>query len=325
MTAFFSRDKTSIPPGEAASSRLLWLDCARGIAVVLMVIYHLSWDLSFHHFIEAKVNQELGWRIFARGIAASFLMLAGYSLWLAHGRGFKADKFWRREGILIAAAALVTAGTWYAFPDSYVFFGILHAIAASSLIGLIFLRLPVLVTLLAAAAALAAPFFLAAPAFDAPLLAFIGLRTYPPTTNDYVPLLPWVSPLLLGIALGRLVPSLAIRRSIAPDLGAIGRGLRFLGRHSLLIYLLHQPILFGATTLAAGYFKPAINDAEGDFLSGCEASCVKQGTPRATCIEICFCTVDGLKATGAFKSIAAGARDKATIDAIGQMSRTCQR
>ena len=305
--------------------RLLWLDLGRGLAVVLMVIYHFSWDLSFHHFIEAEVNKELGWRIFARGIAASFLTLAGYSLWLAHGNGIRWPAFWRREAIIAAAALVVTIGTWYAFPDSYVFFGILHAIAASSLIGLFFLRLPAWLTLVVAAGVLAAPIYLAAPAFDAPALAFIGLRTYPPTTNDYVPLLPWLSPLLLGIAIARLVPALATAYSGWPGLGAFGRALRFVGRHSLLIYLLHQPILFGATTLAAQYLKPAVNDAEGDFLSGCEASCVKQGTPRATCIEICFCTVDGLKATGAFQSIAAGARDKATIEAIGQMSRVCQR
>ena len=202
--------------GVQPAARLSWLDMARGIAVILMVIYHFSWDLSFHKFFDFDVNQVLGWRIFARGIAASFLFLAGFSLWLAHRNGFKAQAFWRREIILIAAAGLVSLGTWYAFPSSYVFFGILHCIAASSLIALLFLRLPGWVTLFAAVLVLVAPFTLANEAFNAPLLAFIGLRTVPPMTNDYVPLLPWLSPLLAGLAAGQLLPGLAM-----PDLGQV--------------------------------------------------------------------------------------------------------
>lgn len=304
--------------------RLRWLDLARGLAVILMVVYHFSWDLSFHGFLDFDVNRVLGWRIFARGIAASFLFLAGFSLWLAHGRGFRPAAFWRREIILVLAAGLVTLGTWYAFPSSYVFFGILHCIAASSLIALLFLRLPGWVTALAALLVLIAPFTLANEAFNAPLLAFIGLRTVPPATNDYVPLLPWLSPLLAGLAAGQLIPALA-RATEAGSISTVERGLRFLGRHSLIIYLIHQPLLFGATSLAASYIKPGVNDASGEFLSACEASCVKKGGLRQTCIETCFCTLDGLEKTGAWSAIARGATDPQTLAAINQMSAVCQK
>ncbi|MBY0612331.1 MAG: DUF1624 domain-containing protein [Beijerinckiaceae bacterium] len=309
--------------------RLRWLDLARGIAVILMVIYHFSWDLSFHGFLEFDVNQVLGWRIFARGIAASFLFLAGFSLWLAHRNGFRSQSFWRREIILVLAAGLVTLGTWYAFPSSYVFFGILHCIAASSLIALLFLRLPGWVTALAAVLVLAAPFTLANEAFNAPLLAFIGLRTVPPATNDYVPLLPWLSPLLAGLAAGQLLPFLArpvpAKPAPANTPSRLDQALAFLSRHSLIIYLVHQPLLFGATSLAASYIKPGINDVSGEWLSDCEAKCVREKKPRQTCIETCFCTLDGLEKTGAWTAIAKGATDPQTLSAINQMSAVCQK
>lgn len=328
MTTLFQLVREpSVPSAATAGSRLFWLDLARGIAVLAMIVFHFGWDLSFNRFIAVDVNQDEGWRLFARCIAATFLALAGFSLWLAHRHGIRWPAFWRREGVIVAAAALVTLGSYFAFPDSYIFFGILHAIAAASLVGLAFLRLPALVTLAAALFCLLAPRYLSAPAFDAPLLAFLGLRTFPPTTNDYVPLFPWLAPFLLGVALGRLLPALsgdAARRAGA-SLGVLGRVLRWAGRNSLVIYLLHQPILFGATTLAAEWMKPGINDAEGEFLSACEANCVKQGSPREACIQFCFCTVDGLKKTGVFPAILKGARDKQTLDAITEMSRACQR
>ena len=318
MTAFSSRD---LQP--ASRGRLLWLDLARGIAVIAMVVYHLSWDLSFNQLIETEINEAFGWRLFARAIAASFLALSGFSLWIAHGRGVNWLGFWRREGLLVAAAALVSLGTWYAFPDAYVFFGILHCIAAASLIGLACLRLPVLATLAVAALCLAAPSFLASERFDPPLLAFLGLRTTPPRTNDYVPLLPWLAPFLMGLAAARALPASATGRGRDP--GAFGRAVRVLGRHSLLIYLIHQPLLFGATSLAASWLAAPRNDAAGAFLSACEADCVRQGTLRQTCVETCFCTLDGLEKTGAWTAIAKGATDPKALEAIRRMSSVCQR
>ena len=132
------------------------------------------------------------------------------------------------------AAAAITVATWFAFPATFIFFGILHAIAATSLVGLLFLRLPVVITLLAAAAAVAAPLYLRAPLFDHPALWWVGLSVNIPRSNDYVPLLPWLAPALLAFAdIGvRLIPT-------ANEL-KLGVVTAFLGVPVFLAYLLKE-------------------------------------------------------------------------------------
>ncbi len=150
--------------------RIPLIDQARGVALIAMAIYHFTWDLGFFGYIEPETATTGGWRIFARLIAGSFLFLVGFSLVLGHQQGFRPRPFLIRLGKIGLAAAAITVATWFAFPQTFIFFGILHAIAAASLIGLVFVRLPVVVTLLAAAAAVAAPLYLRAPLFDHPAL-----------------------------------------------------------------------------------------------------------------------------------------------------------
>ena len=107
-----------------------------------MIVYHFSWDLSFLQLIATNILQVPAWRWFARGIAGSFLILAGFGLTLAHARGFRRAPFLRRLMKVGGAALAVTLVTYFAFPESYIFFGILHCIAVSSVLALPFLRLP---------------------------------------------------------------------------------------------------------------------------------------------------------------------------------------
>src|SRR5688572_15752760 len=133
-------------PAAAASrpARLPAIDAARGVAIVAMVVYHFAWDLGFFGFISADVGGDLGWRIFARSIAGSFLALVGVSLVLATRNGLNRGRFLRRLGVIAAAAAAITLVTRIVFPETYIFFGILHAIAVSSVLGLAFVRAPIL-------------------------------------------------------------------------------------------------------------------------------------------------------------------------------------
>ena len=124
-------------------------------------------------------------------------------------------------------------------------------IAAASVIGLVFLRLPAVVSLVAAAAAIAAPFYLRSPAFDAPWLWWVGLSETLPRSNDYVPLLPWMGVVWWGLATGRWV--CANRPGWlggSGQGGAPGRFMALWGRWSLSYYLLHQPVLMGVVGLA---------------------------------------------------------------------------
>ena len=186
-----------------AWSRLPWLDAARGLAVVAMVAYHFVWDLGNFDYIDRHFPYTLGFKSVGHGIALSFLFIAGVSLVLAHERDASFRPFWRRLARIVAAALLVTLGTYLVFPEAFVFFGILHCIAAASLLAVPFLFLPWPAALLAAAAAFLAPHFLTSPFFDAPWLSWLGLSTIEPTTNDYQPLLPWSGGVLAGVAFAK--------------------------------------------------------------------------------------------------------------------------
>ncbi|MEY3526052.1 MAG: hypothetical protein RI997_161, partial [Pseudomonadota bacterium] len=163
------------------------LDLARGWAVVAMVVFHFTWDLSYFQLISYDISTETSGRIAAHLIAGSFLFLSGVGLALAHRGGLKSDAYLKRLGRIALAAALVSVGTWFAMRDDWIFFGILHCIALTSLAALPFLGLPVWVIAGAAIISLAAPFLLNFPIFDASWLYWLGLNTTLPRTNDYVP------------------------------------------------------------------------------------------------------------------------------------------
>ncbi len=184
--------------------RLGRIDIARGIALIAMAIYHFGWDLEFFGYMAPATTAQGGWKLFARCIASSFLFLVGFSLVLAHGRGIRWRPMAKRLLQIIAAAAAISAVTWYMTPDSFIFFGILHQIALASVLGLLFLNLPPGLTAAVAVLVVAAPHYLASDFFNTPILAWVGLSTVPPRSNDYVPLFPWFGAVLAGIAAARI-------------------------------------------------------------------------------------------------------------------------
>jgi uncharacterized membrane protein len=227
-------------------ARIPALDIARSAALVAMVVFHFTFDLElFGHLAPGTTTLPGPWRALAVATAGSFLFLAGVSLWLAHGQGIRWRAFWRRFAIIAAAALAVSVGTYVAFPDAFVFFGILHSIALCSLFGLAALRLPPLLTLALAVVVFYAPDFARSAAFDAPWFWWTGLQTVPLRSVDYEPVFPWFTPVLAGIALAKWAEAAGLWSRLAVE-GEPGRAARLMswpGRHSLVIYLVHQPIL----------------------------------------------------------------------------------
>ena len=235
--------------------RLAALDAARGAAVAAMVVYHFCWDLSFFGMVDWPLLSHWAWLAARTAIAGSFLAISGASLVLASVGGLDRRRYGRRLAVLAAAAGLISLATWIAFPNSWIFFGILHHLAVASLLGLVFVRLRgawALVTAAVAVFAFLARDWLVAPIFDMPGLRWLGLMTHSPQTNDYVPLVPWFGYYVFGLVAARSVADfrpglltvaepLARRAWIAP--------LRWAGRHSLMVYLLHQPVLMGMLAL----------------------------------------------------------------------------
>jgi uncharacterized membrane protein len=227
--------------------RIAGLDVLRGLAILAMIVYHFAFDLELFGLADLGATEHWAWIAFVRTIPASFLIIAGISLTLAAEGGLNWPGYWWRIFYLGAAATLITVVSYFADPDAIIWFGIIHCIAVSSVIGLVFLRLPPLVTLLAAAAILVGPLF-ATPALNAPALLWLGLGTEAPPSNDYNPLFPWLGFMLIGIAVARLVAPYAANGPWAQwrPHDKAGQMLALAGRHSLLIYLVHQPILIGA-------------------------------------------------------------------------------
>ncbi|MDP3262281.1 MAG: heparan-alpha-glucosaminide N-acetyltransferase [Tabrizicola sp.] len=232
-------------PAPTPQPRIAALDLARTLAVMGMVVFHFTFDLQMFGHIAPGTIQLPFWYYFARLVAGSFLFLAGVSLWLAHGRGIRWPAFWRRLLMVAGGAALVSIASIWVTPGGFIWFGILHAIAIASLIGLVFLRLPALVTLAAATLAFTLPWIATDARFDSLWLIWLGLAETRPFMADYVPLLPWLAPFLAGIALGRIGSKSGLWARLTRATGPTFRTLTFPGRHSLVIYLLHQPLLVG--------------------------------------------------------------------------------
>lgn len=231
----------------ARRARYQALDAARGLAIVAMVVFHFAWDLYYFGISPVDVTSDPGWEVFQKLILTSFLLLVGAGLVLSHGDGIRWRSFWRRFAVILAAALLVTAGTYWMFPDYFVYFGVLHAIALFSLMALPFVRLPGPLTALVALAVIAGSFAWSSPDFEVRWLAWIGFWPVPPPTTDIVPIFPWFGVVLLGIAGTRgLLASRAaepIRHWRSNALAV--RGLALLGRWSLPVYVLHQPLMIG--------------------------------------------------------------------------------
>ncbi|MGJ0533419.1 heparan-alpha-glucosaminide N-acetyltransferase [Methylocystis sp.] len=271
------------------------LDAARGLAVLAMVVFHVIWDLAHFGYAPANLPWSAPVKIFGHSIAFAFLFIAGVALVLANRDSMRWPAFWRRFALIGAAAALVTAGTYALFPTSYVFFGILHCIAVASLIAAPLLFAPWPVAFACAAFFLLAGEFFASSAFNADWLQWIGLSTSEPMTQDWRPLFPWAGALLLGVAMGKLaIPVYEERLGVSGEganplpTRAKGEWLPFLGRHSLFIYLAHQPALFALLMGLAYLIPPAVDATE--FVASCEAHCMEEGGEGKTCHDACACT-----------------------------------
>lgn len=228
-----------------SGGRIPALDLCRTVALVGMAVFHFGFDLEAFGHIPPGTMTSGFWYYYARGVAGSFLFMVGISLWLAHGRGIRWRPFLKRLGQIVAGAVLVTVATRQAFGPAFVFFGILHSIALSSVIGLAFLRLPAVLTLAAAVLAFYLPDLVAGDAFAAPWLAWTGLAPYAVYSVDFIPTFPWLAPVLAGIALAKLADQAGLWQRLRAWSGAddVPGWLVWPGRHGLFVYLIHQPIL----------------------------------------------------------------------------------
>ncbi|MDI9614200.1 heparan-alpha-glucosaminide N-acetyltransferase [Methanothermobacter sp.] len=224
------------------------VDAMRGIAVVMMIIYHVIFDLNFLGAVKLDMTSPLIW-ITGRLTSFLFIFLVGVSLSLSHSRrGSGCTGHYIKRGIRIFLyGLLITAVTWIYPHEGFIVFGMLHFIGAAVIITYPFAgrRLP---SVIGALLALAAGVWVSGLRADTLFFVWLGLKPPGFYTLDYFPLLPWIGVVLLGIFTGdTLYPG--YRRRWKGELQRRNHTLEFLGKNSLAIYFIHQPVILAVIWL----------------------------------------------------------------------------
>lgn len=242
-------------PDNPPASRFDSVDALRGMAVVWMSAYHLFFDLNHFGYLKQNFYLDPFWTWQRTAIVSLFLFAAGLGQAIAVHQGQSWPRFWRRWGQVAACALLVTAGSYWMYPQSFIYFGVLPGMAIMLLVvrltagwgGWLWVLGGAAITMQFIAAyahsALAGAEFLNENSFN-----WLGLISRKPVTEDYVPLIPWLGVMWWGMAAGtwtlRQRPHW-FRPAPGSDRGPAIRGLAWLGRWSLSYYMLHQPVLIG--------------------------------------------------------------------------------
>ncbi len=222
------------------------IDVARGGAIALMFIYHFCFDLTYFGFTEFKFNTDPFWLNFRSLIVSSFLLVMGISLSLAANKSLNRTSFLKRLLMILVYAALVSLSSYLMYPNSMIFFGILHFVALASVLALFFIKLYWL-NLVMGSFIIVFSLLFQSEFFELQYLQWIGLMTQKPITEDYVPLFPWFGVVLIGLFFGKLlfIESAATVAKWCRNWSSnslIARILAFAGKYSLHIYMLHQPL-----------------------------------------------------------------------------------
>lgn len=256
LTTYLTGLRTSITPVRVLRADRLWeVDALRGVAILMMVIYHLLWDLASLGGYDISLRSGF-WSYWQIVTASLFTGLVGLSLTLSYNRERQTHptgSLWSKYvirgltvltwGLVIGVVTYLALGTGY-----YVRFGILHLIGLSIILAYPLLRFRWVNLALGIALTLLGP-AIQGLRLDLPWLEW--LAPTPGSGVDYAPLIPWFGRVLIGIFLGNMLYPGGRRRFALPDFGhnALVMPLRLLGENSLLIYLIHQPILLATLAL----------------------------------------------------------------------------
>ncbi|MCF7890355.1 DUF1624 domain-containing protein [Candidatus Bipolaricaulota bacterium] len=252
------------------------VDVIRGLAVLLMVTYHAIFDIQIVGLMDLGIG-SLPLEVFADVTAGTFFSVVGISLYISFSRtkregknvNFRLRKYFSRGIKLIGWGAIVTVVTYFLFPDLVVLFGALHFIGASVIIGYTVLeltegleklhRIILLISLVIAVFLVSGevrnlqsnnPFFL-----------WLGIIPSGFQSLDYYPVFPWFGFVVSGLILGETIYPLGTRRWANSRIK--NSPLEFLGRHALVVYFFHQPVIYLSTFLLA-----YLSDLEGGGLTG---------------------------------------------------------
>ena len=215
-------------------ARIVWVDTLRAFAIILMIIFHLLWDLNQFNIVHINIfSFYMLW--FKNIIIFLFLFLVGYSLEISY-KNFIYKKFAKRISMLFFVSILISIGSYLIYPLHWIYFGIIHFIFLATIVGILFVSRYKLAFIIAI-------IIFVLYYFD---IGFSWLKYYainklhlPNITYDLLSFIPWFGVVLLGIFFYPIVNNLDIKEYKFFYI------IKFLSSHSLMIYLFHQPLLFG--------------------------------------------------------------------------------
>lgn len=223
------------------------VDFSRGIAIILMIVFNWSYTLRYFNIFRIS-GGWLYWFAFPRFIGGLFIFIMGLSLVLNYNSLKDKKSVYSnniRRGLKIfSLGLLITLVTWIFFPREFIIFGILHLIGISIILATPFLKSK-RASLVLGIAIILVGLILQNFTFDFSWLLWLGFVPSNFVTFDYFPIIPWFGVSLLGVYFGNILYKNNKRNFKIPDLSRsiFVRGVNFLGRNSLIIYLLHQPLL----------------------------------------------------------------------------------
>lgn len=230
-------------------NRFWEIDALRGVAILLMVLFHFLYDLMFFNILQIDMLSGPVFYI-GRSAAILFVFLVGVSLTLSYSRGkvsgsqISFKKYLKRGFHIFLWGMVFTLGSWLFFPDKVIVFSILHFIGLAIILSypLLGYRLP---NLIGGFMVLFLGRSVEDFAVNFPWLLWLGLTPVGFQTLDYFPLLPWFGVTMFGIFTGNTLYSGYRRKYELFDLSLnpLISALEFMGRKSLSIYLIHQPLL----------------------------------------------------------------------------------
>jgi uncharacterized membrane protein len=230
------------------------VDAARGVAIIMMVIYHSAYDLDALGGYDLDATSGY-WDLFADVTAGLFLFLVGVSLAISRARtsltGWRLFGKYVARGLRVLAYGMILTGVFLVLGMGVVAFGILHLIGASIILAYPFLRLRLTNLILGTLIFVAGQYVLAQNlTSETYLLLPFGIMPDGVMMPDYRPLLPWFGVVLIGLCFGNLVYGDGLRpASLTNRVPLLASPLLPLGRNSLFIYLIHQPIIVALLAL----------------------------------------------------------------------------
>ena len=231
------------------SKRIWELDALRGLALLGMMGIHFVYDL-VDLFGVWNWQQPAWYLFFKNNYGAVFFLISGISVTLGRCPVKRGAQVFLC-GFLCTGVTLGMYLLGFAGKGIIIYMGVLQCLGLCMMLWPLFRRCPDRALVALGLAMMIAGWYLRTQAFPFWLLTPLGFAPYGFTSSDYFPLLPNFGYFLLGAVVGKR--AYAGRKSLfpreTPPLGLF----RWLGRHSLMIYLLHQPVLAAIVAAIAAW------------------------------------------------------------------------